>query len=304
VDAVTETEPGHFRVATGGDVKIEWKKAETGSGSSTSASPGYSVIKRSNHFRISLGCTVSLSVSKQNGSMSVLIPGQGPLLHRACVDQQEWYLLEWFATNEVRAWEAVNAMPYGTKRPEKIFLVTGQTLTSEYNISHQEHTCTGCEIAVEASAEILSLANAKLFMGSACQKVSACFGFEVAARKSGAEDAAPCYSVYLEQYESFPMKRFQKETLSARLVQMFGCIFGNDLGFNIVVSSRKLRNPKSSVLWDSGMSSGLPIKRTLEPKKITYIQLNSRMPNYRRERRVLTFKEFLWNRVIYPHGSC
>ena len=165
---------------------------------------------------------MSLTVSKHNGSMSVLIPSQDPLLHRACVDQQKWYLLEWFATNESCAWEVVNAM-YPTNRPEKIFLVTGQTLTSEYDISHQEHTATGCEIAVEASAEILPLINARIFMGNACEKASACFGFEVVARRSSEEVTTPCYSVFLERYESAPMKRFHKETLLIRLSNMYRC---------------------------------------------------------------------------------
>lgn len=147
-----------------------------------------------------------------------MIPGQGPLLHRACIDQHEWYLLEWFATNEARAWEVVNAT-YPTNRPEKIFLVTGQTLTSEYAISHQERVHEGCQVSVEAVAEIPSVTNTKVFLGHGYQKVSASFGFEVVERKS--EQSPPCYSVYLEQHESSPMKRFQKRTLSSRLEKMY-----------------------------------------------------------------------------------
>src|SRR5271154_459518 len=99
--------------------------------------------------------------------MSVLIPSHGPLLHRACIDREEWYLLEWFSTNEIRAWEAVNTA-YRNNRPQKIFLVIGQTLTSEYAISHQEQSNRGCEILVEGGAEIGSLIDSQLFMGYDC----------------------------------------------------------------------------------------------------------------------------------------
>jgi hypothetical protein len=146
--------------------------------------------------------------------MSVLIPGQTPLLHRACIEHQKWYLLEWFSTVECRAWDVVNAT-YPTNRPEKLFLVTGQTLTSEYAISYQEQQCSRCEVSVEGKAGIPSMVDSRVFYGHGCQRVVASFGFEVVAQNSGADDTAS-YSVYLEKFESSPMKRFQKEGLLVR----------------------------------------------------------------------------------------
>jgi hypothetical protein len=171
-------------------------------------------------YRISVGGTISLTLSKTDGSMSVLIPSQRPLLHRACLDREEWYLLEWFSVNEIRAWEAVNTA-YRTNRPEKIFLVTGQTLTSEYAISHQEHSSNGCEILVEGGAEISSLVDARLFMGYDYQRVYASCGFEIMARNSSANDDEPRYSVYIEKYESFPIKRFSGKSLASRFLEMY-----------------------------------------------------------------------------------
>ena len=169
---------------------------------------------------VSVGGKISLSLSKANGSMSVLMPGPDPLLHRACIDEQEWYLLEWFSTVVDNAWEAINAA-YSTCRPEKIFLVTGQTLTSEYSISHQEQNSIGCEINVNVESGIPSLVDAHAFLSNGCTTATASFGFEVMKRKLDGETSVPCYSIYFETYESFPSKRFQNPNLSSRLRTMY-----------------------------------------------------------------------------------
>lgn len=94
---------------------------------------------------VDVGGTLQLQRATQTASMSVLIPGHDTLLHRVCPDRHWWRLLEWFSAIEGRAWEAASAAWAGPRRPDKILLVTGQTLTAEYAICHQEHEQSGCE---------------------------------------------------------------------------------------------------------------------------------------------------------------
>jgi hypothetical protein len=86
------------------------------------------------------------------------------------------------------------------QRPSKIFLVTGQTLTDEFYISHQENEGSGCEIIVKPCLGIPETINARPVLGYNVEKVSASVGFEVVAKKGQA--ASTLYSVYLEEYKS------------------------------------------------------------------------------------------------------
>jgi hypothetical protein len=63
-------------------------------------------------------------------SISIVIPGQGPIRRRRCTHSGEHELRAWFAVSEALAWAYANA--YGKNRPNK----TGQTITDEYAISY------------------------------------------------------------------------------------------------------------------------------------------------------------------------
>ena len=119
-----------------------------------------------------------MKLEKRDGSMSVLIPGQGPLSARACIERQRARLLVWFATVEVRAWEWVNAV-YHDSRPDNIFLVTGQTLTPEFAIAHQQERAVDCEVLLAPQVGIPEIVEAKGVLGYQFQNVSASLGFKV-----------------------------------------------------------------------------------------------------------------------------
>jgi len=101
--------------------------------------------------------------------MSILIPGQGPLRHRACTEQHRLDLMEWFAAIEIDAWTVVNTFA-ADKRPSKIFLVTEQILTPEYDITYKEDLSSECEIYLEADSGIPLAADAHAQFGYKAQK--------------------------------------------------------------------------------------------------------------------------------------
>ena len=169
--------------------------------------------------RMTIGGTLSFKLARQNGSMSVLIPGPDPLVRRACVDLQDWLLVEWFSTVEPLAWLAVEAR-FCARRPDQIFLVLGQTLTMEYSITHQEHEASSCEASVETAAGIPSVVEANVFLGHRMQTASASGGFEVSAGRSERDGQPRRYSVYLEIHPSCPMKLL-KRTLYKRISAMY-----------------------------------------------------------------------------------
>jgi hypothetical protein len=151
----------------------------------------------------------------------VLVPGQEALRYRACQERQKFNLLGWFAVNERVAWVAVNAI-VPNSRPESIFLVTGQTLTTEYSITHQSEERSGCDIFLSANAEVPSIIQANAHLGYGYQKVTASSGFEV--RTNASEDARyKHYSVYLQVHKSFPQKQWSvfPKSLKVRLEDMF-----------------------------------------------------------------------------------
>ena len=108
--------------------------------------------------------------------MSILIPGRDPLLRRASIDHQDWLLVEWFSTVEALAWIAVEVR-FASSRPDRIFLVTGQTLTLEYAITHQEQEYSACEASVETTAGVPSVVEANVFLGHSLHNASASVGF-------------------------------------------------------------------------------------------------------------------------------
>src|SRR5436853_4474926 len=96
--------------------------------------------------------------------MSVLIPGSGPLTYRASLEDEKARLIYWFARVEVGAWEWVNAV-FNHPRPKQIYLVTGQTLTPEYNISHQDEQASDSEMLLEPGVGLAEVLKGNVRLG-------------------------------------------------------------------------------------------------------------------------------------------
>jgi hypothetical protein len=155
------------------------------------------------------GGSVSISPKKDGESLSVLIPGQNGLTRRVLKAPAEHKLTRWFWSVEERAWDWVNANV--TNRPDSIFLVTGQTLASEYAISHVEGASSSCAISFKASVKIPEVADLSFLFGSDVQSISASVGFEdVKKSEGGSGHSAPQFSIYIEIVPSGPWKKFSK----------------------------------------------------------------------------------------------
>ena len=139
--------------------------------------------------------------------MSLLVPGDDDLVRRACRRRMRWELLRWFRSVEVLVWEFVTAH-YGRRRPSKIFLVTGQTLTTEYWISHQEHQSMGCEVYIEGEVGIPDIVEGQTYWGYGLGRVRASLGFEVSAGKAN-DGEERLYSIFFDTEASWPINRFR-----------------------------------------------------------------------------------------------
>ena len=132
--------------------------------------------------------------------MSVLVPGQDDLLRRACFAQHSLNLVDWFKAVEVEAWDYVQRR---FPRPKEIFLVTGQTLTREYTISHVENLQEKCVVQVGADVGVPAMVDAGVFLGRGFEKVTPSTGFQITSPREN-----PCYhSIFLEVYPSSPISR-------------------------------------------------------------------------------------------------
>jgi hypothetical protein len=107
--------------------------------------------------------------------MSVLLLGADPITHRRCEGDDLFDLLDWFAMVEMHAWTRVDSY---FKRPNEIFLVTGQHLTSTYAISHKQYGSSDCEVVLDCSNSLPSSANASVLAQARVTKVHASMGFE------------------------------------------------------------------------------------------------------------------------------
>ena len=206
-EAITIETPSHFGMAVGG--KFDLVDTQLGS-------DGYFL----NFVLISSLTHLVIQKSSGDESLSVLIPGEKPLTRQTCLDQQKEKLITWFSAVEVLAWEWVNAT-YPKARPDTIFLVTGQTLTDEYDITHQEKAHSRCEVLLERDPNIESPEIEVL--GYKFHTATGFFGFETRRRKSPTDTGkSRLYSVFLEIHESKPIKRIRFEpALRARLEDMF-----------------------------------------------------------------------------------
>jgi hypothetical protein len=145
--------------------------------------------------------------------MSILVPGEGDLKRKACLGQRAQELETWFACIEAHAWAYVNAS--SGSRPNKIFLVTGQTLTTHYAICHQERGVSTCEVHVEADVEVPAIVNASVMTGYSWGRVSASTGFQVMTKNNN-----DLHSVFFKVFESYPTIFIGKASRYKRLLQL------------------------------------------------------------------------------------
>jgi hypothetical protein len=164
-----------------------------------------------------------LEVSKKGESMSVLIPDQKQLYKNECKEEEYYEILNFFACVEVLAWERVNTY-FPHDRPQKIFLVTGQTLSPSYAIAHKENTSEKCEIILEASANIPGLVESDVHFLKYIHSAHASMGFDDVKPPSEVEADPDPFSIFLDVWPSFPVQRFKKRA-EVRLLEMFRLVF-------------------------------------------------------------------------------
>jgi hypothetical protein len=155
------------------------------------------------------GGEVQIEVHKQQGSMSILVPQQDPLAHRACIEHTRARLLYWFAKIELQAWEWVNAIYRHEHRPDKIFLVTGQTLTKQFAIAHHETGGAACGLVVTSKVGVTSILKAEMRLGYHLQNVTASTGFKFSPPSDTGDPVL--FSVYMETFDSKPIRRLRLE---------------------------------------------------------------------------------------------
>lgn len=150
--------------------------------------------------------------------MSVLVPSQEPLTYRGCQELEYYHLLNWFAWVEILAWEMVNTY-FGDNRPSKIFIVTGQTLTTGYAIAHKESCSAECQVLLAANVGLPQALDARALAQYNIQRAYASLGFEEV--KDRTEGSNEKYSIFLDVYYSSPARAFKQSSLKSRLEQMY-----------------------------------------------------------------------------------
>lgn len=233
--AVVQDTPPHFRIAVGGDYNAIHKSGGLGIQLPAPFTPRClsSLSISECIFSVCAGLSATIAIENKGVSTSVLIPSERPLHYRACLGRDESSLLIWFAKVERQAWEYVHTF-FNNARPDSIFLVIGQTLTDEYFICHLENISSSCEVSIEPNVNITHLGEGNLRLGYGLEKARASLGFWI--HKSGSNenpDSLPLFSVYLQMYESFPIRRIQVITgtvLNDRIGSMFRYQCNNDNG--------------------------------------------------------------------------
>jgi hypothetical protein len=147
--------------------------------------------------------------------MSVLVPGDEPLQRRICLGAREQELEIWFAQVEAWAWAYVNACC--DTRPDEIFLVTGQTLTNQYSICHQEQQSLNCEVHIEGDLNVPDVVNTNLLTGFGLTRVSASTGFQTMMDRSG---EGRSHSIFLNVSKSKPTTLIHGISRKKRLAQL------------------------------------------------------------------------------------
>lgn len=105
--------------------------------------------------------------------------------------------------------------------PDSIFLVVGQTLSSEYAIFHQVNDSDLCEISVKANVAIPAVMESHLLLGYEYQTVKASIGFQQMAKQQG----SLLHMLFLKVHESGPLKMFQLSAFAV-LSKSYSCGIG------------------------------------------------------------------------------
>jgi len=138
-------------------------------------------------------------------------------------------MLEWFEAVEFLAWEKVNKYWPGNRRPQRIFCVTGQTLSSTYAIAHSASSSAECLVTLEAKGGFPDVADAEIIANYKIDKAHATYGFQQKKEALGDEE----YVLFLDPRWSGPMRSFRHVHLQ-RLKELYRCttanIFITDLG--------------------------------------------------------------------------
>ena len=151
------------------------------------------------------------------------MPGQEPLQYRAAREESYFHLIEWFQAVEFFAWKRVRSY-FPNSNVKEIFCVTGQTLSDEYSISHQEYGESGFEVQLEGMAQLPPIINSETIVTHCCRNVVASIGFEQVARKSTILSTSPMYSVILQVFRSSRIQYFNLvKPLRARVESYYKC---------------------------------------------------------------------------------
>lgn len=136
---------------------------------------------------------------RPNDSASILIPGPGPLMRRACKPEYASRLVNWFNGVQQSAWDAVNETMGDL--PDSIFMVTGQTMTAQYAISHLSDLSGTSDIYLGLSTTTTNI-DAPRWKATTASPIQ---GFRI--QLDGRESL---YSIFLEVTPSTPSQRINK----------------------------------------------------------------------------------------------
>lgn len=167
-----------------------------------------------------MGARFALAVHQQGSTMSILIAGDEPVIHRRCEAQYLYGLQDWFAWAEMNAWERVNAY-YGSTRPKEIFLIVGQYLTTSYATAHKVFGALECEVVIESNVQLPTVVEGEVLGRLGIRKAYAQEGFEYVMKKCGEQDPTN-YSIILDTYKvkSGPLQRFTR-SLKTRVEEQY-----------------------------------------------------------------------------------
>jgi hypothetical protein len=150
--------------------------------------------------------------------MSALVPGQEDLVYRACLEEDLEYLRIWFARVQTRAWKWANT--FGASRPNKLFLITGQTLSNEFAIAHIQEEDAEIEIILEPKAGLAQAVEINPSVGYHVSHARASAGFSE--YRPASSDVSRLYSLFFEIIESTPVNFISPEHgLSCRISEAF-----------------------------------------------------------------------------------
>jgi hypothetical protein len=141
----------------------------------------------------------------------VLVPAQEPLTQRGCFEREFYHLYRWFCQVEPLAWELANFL-YRDNKPDKIFLVTEQTLTASYAITHKQLESDVCEIRLSANVPLPSQAEASALLQYKAESAQAGAGFEIRGEASNTKAA-----IFLKVHESSPQRGLRLGSSSAHV---------------------------------------------------------------------------------------